>query len=152
MLRLLDNRFLGRAADATAEYKVAILDGDGSTVYSTSVIPEKYSVNGMSGIWTYVLEGKAEERKQALRRLKDDSLSVRCDVTVKSLEKEGRVKYVLPSTISRLDLLKLIMYLCVALHCGFLARSLLDQIRCFIFWLDTPLICQDCDHYTFIIQ
>ena len=82
MLRLLDNRFLGRAADATAEYKVAILDGDGSTVYSTSVIPEKYSVNGMSGIWTYVLEGKAEERKQALRRLKDDSLSVRCDVTV----------------------------------------------------------------------
>ena len=90
MQLLLDNRFLGRAADATAEYRVAILDGEGSTVYSTSVDPEKYSVNGRSGIWVDVLEGKAEERKQALRRLKDDSLCVRCDVTVQSLEKEAR--------------------------------------------------------------
>ena len=46
MLRLLDNRFLGRAADATAAYRVAILDGEGSTVCSTSVDPQNYSVNG----------------------------------------------------------------------------------------------------------
>ncbi|RLM58090.1 BTB/POZ and MATH domain-containing protein 2-like [Panicum miliaceum] len=75
MLRLLDNRFLGRAADATAAYRVAFLDGEGSTVYSTSVVP-----------------AKAEERKQALRRLKDDSLSIRCDVTVQGLENEARVR------------------------------------------------------------
>jgi len=91
MLRLLDNRFLGRAADATAEYRVAILDGEGSTVCSTSVDPQNYSVNGTSGIWTDVLEAKAEERKKALRLLKEDSLCVRCDVTVHSLEKEARV-------------------------------------------------------------
>jgi len=46
MLRLLDNRFLGRAADATAAYRVAILDGEGGTVCSTSVDPQNYSVNG----------------------------------------------------------------------------------------------------------
>jgi hypothetical protein len=39
MLRLLDDRFLGRAADATAAYPVAFLDGEGSTVHSTYVVP-----------------------------------------------------------------------------------------------------------------
>ncbi|RLM69687.1 BTB/POZ and MATH domain-containing protein 2-like [Panicum miliaceum] len=92
MLRLLDNRFLGSAADATAAYRVAILDGEGSALYSTSVVPENYSVHGRSGIWIDVQEASAEERKQEMRQLKDDSLSVRCDVTVQSLEKEARVR------------------------------------------------------------
>lgn len=92
-LRLLDNRFLGTAADATAAYKVAILDGQGNVACADDdVTPSDYSVRrrrGTSAIWSDVAKDKAD----MLRRcLEDDGLSVRCDVTVFSVEKESRVK------------------------------------------------------------
>ncbi|CAO2161873.1 unnamed protein product [Urochloa humidicola] len=99
LLRLQTNRFVGRAADATAGYRVAILDGGGNAVYSScAAAPEEYSVRGRSGIWVDVKEAKGE----ALRSLvsEDGSLSVRCDVTVQRLE-ESRVKCLLRGWLLR---------------------------------------------------
>ncbi|RLN25386.1 BTB/POZ and MATH domain-containing protein 2-like [Panicum miliaceum] len=69
---------------------VAILDGDGNAVCSSAASRSEYSARS-GGIWIDVEEAKAD----ALRSLKDDSLSVRCDVTVQSMEKESRVKCLL---------------------------------------------------------
>ncbi|CAL4977257.1 unnamed protein product [Urochloa decumbens] len=93
LLRLQDNRLLGRAADATAGYRVDILDGGGNAVYGSSAQPVEYRVRGRSGIWVDIKEAKPD----ALRSLtgEDGSLSVRCDVTVQTLEKESRVKCLL---------------------------------------------------------
>ncbi|CAO2202972.1 unnamed protein product [Urochloa humidicola] len=101
LLRLVDNRFVGRAADATARYRVAILDGGGNAVrgFSAAARPEEYSVRGTSGVWIDVEEAKPD----ALRGLtgEDGSLSVRCDVTVQRLEKESRVKCLLRGWLMR---------------------------------------------------
>ncbi|CAO2198576.1 unnamed protein product [Urochloa humidicola] len=101
----LDNRFLGRAAEATAGFRVVILDGDGNAAFTCdagAALPAKYSVRGRRATWIDVKDAKAD----ALRRLssKDggDNLSVRCDVTVQKLE-ESRVKYLLRGWFAAVD-------------------------------------------------
>ncbi|KAJ1276369.1 hypothetical protein BS78_05G209700 [Paspalum vaginatum] len=103
LLRLMEKRFrlLDMMADATAAYDVSVLDVDGNQLYYHHDTAQSiYSTQGKSGIWTDVCESKAAEvpeteRKEALCRLKDDSLVVRCDVTVKRLKEESRVRWFL---------------------------------------------------------
>ncbi|CAO2149847.1 unnamed protein product [Urochloa humidicola] len=102
VLNLMKNRFLGQAADATATYDVSILDSVGNIVqrHTDPGKPRLYTVQGskggVSGIWADIEDAAtAEEQKKALRQLKDDSLVVRCDVTVKSLDEESRAKWLL---------------------------------------------------------
>jgi hypothetical protein len=105
-LRLMDNRFLGRAANAMAGYTVNVLDRDGNLLCGRCVQPQQYSLDEYSirdrswcstGIWIDIPETKAvaEETKEALRCLKDDSLVVRCDLTVQRSEKESRFRWLL---------------------------------------------------------
>lgn len=88
---------LGRwNSTATAAYRVSILDGDGKPAHSRAVGPRSYRGDG------FLEEGKgfevlatAEEQTSALRRIEDDSLVVRCDVTVLNVNQESRVKFFL---------------------------------------------------------
>lgn len=101
LLSLMENRFFGRAADATAGYSVSVLDRDGNLLGSRCAIPQHYSLHdsswGPSGIWMDVpeTEAAAEETKAALRSLKNDSLVVRCELTVQRSEKESRPRWLL---------------------------------------------------------
>jgi len=69
----------------TATYRVAILDGGGEAVCSSATSRGEYSVSS-GGIWIDVKETKAD----ALRRLEKGGggFSVRCGVTVQSMERE----------------------------------------------------------------
>ncbi|CAL4991147.1 unnamed protein product [Urochloa decumbens] len=93
LLRLMENRFLGRAADAVAKYDLSVLDSSGKPLYRVSTGPCHYSLRhgtgGLSGIWMEIKE--AEE----LRQLKDNSLIVRCDLSVESVQEESRAKWFL---------------------------------------------------------
>ncbi|CAN6381864.1 unnamed protein product [Urochloa humidicola] len=105
VLNLMENRFLGRAADATATYNVSILDVDGNVVKRRAEPGKPWlhtlrgSKGGYTGIWADIVEDATtqtpEEQKKALRQLKEDSLVVRCDVTVQSLKEESRAKWFL---------------------------------------------------------
>ncbi|CAO2198577.1 unnamed protein product [Urochloa humidicola] len=103
VLRLQNNRFLGRAADATAVYRVAILDGEGNAACSSVSNRNEYSVAPGSGRSDAYFIDVKEAKADALRQLtgEDGSLSVRCDVTVQRLEKESRVKCLLRGWLLR---------------------------------------------------
>ncbi|KAL6654258.1 hypothetical protein ACP70R_007723 [Stipagrostis hirtigluma subsp. patula] len=95
LLRLQDNRFLGTADDATATYRVSVLDREGNPAFSHTTALRRYSIGGTSGIWLNV-PVTGEEKKAALMRLReDDKLVVRLDVTVHRCEKESRIKWYL---------------------------------------------------------
>lgn len=93
-LRLMDNRFLGSAADATAKYDVSVLDSDGDVVYRHCHpgAANHYSLQQRgSGCSSGYRVDLREDEAAALLQLKDDRLVVQCDVTVQKLEKESRV-------------------------------------------------------------
>ncbi|KAL6592126.1 hypothetical protein ACP70R_049578 [Stipagrostis hirtigluma subsp. patula] len=101
VLKLMDRGFHGHI---TAAHRVSILGRDGRPAYSYYVPPQRYSGEiGYSHEFgsTYRMSSSvdvlvtAEDRKAALRLMGDDSLVVRCDVTVLKLEKESRLKWFL---------------------------------------------------------
>ncbi|CAO2146515.1 unnamed protein product [Urochloa humidicola] len=94
MLSLVENRFLGRAADATAKYDLSVLDSSGKSFISISTPPCHYSLRrgtgGSSGIY---MEIKDAATVKELQQLKDDSLVVRCDLSVQSVQEECRARW-----------------------------------------------------------
>ncbi|CAN6363519.1 unnamed protein product [Urochloa humidicola] len=96
MLCLVENRFLGRAADATAKYDLSVLDSSGKALCRASTRPCHYSLRhgtgGFSGIYMEIMDAATAEE---LRHLKDDSIVVRCDLSVQSVQEESRAKWFL---------------------------------------------------------
>lgn len=87
----IGNKLLGNAAGATASYNVSILDREGKEVYSFFGCPNHYEEPGR-GIWNNVITETAEERRQKLRLDEEDSIFVRCEVTVQKVDKESHIK------------------------------------------------------------
>jgi hypothetical protein len=72
---------------------VSILDGDGKPAHSRAVGPRSYKGNGfLEEREGFEVLATAEQQTSALRRLEDDSLVVRCDVTVLNVNQESRDK------------------------------------------------------------
>ncbi|XP_044336598.1 BTB/POZ and MATH domain-containing protein 1-like [Triticum aestivum] len=70
--------FLTSLGNATAEFKLSVLDHDGEPSVNGAVQQERYSANGYWG-WTKFLD---KENPNHTKHLEDDCLTVLCDVTV----------------------------------------------------------------------
>ncbi|CAN6204068.1 unnamed protein product [Urochloa humidicola] len=77
-----------------AAYRLSILDGGGNPAYSYAVGPQRFDKDSKYMHRVNVL-ATPEERQAALRLVEDDSLTVRCDVSVTRFDKESRIKYYL---------------------------------------------------------
>ncbi|KAL6654260.1 hypothetical protein ACP70R_007725 [Stipagrostis hirtigluma subsp. patula] len=83
----------GAGGDPTAMYRVSILDHDGKPAYSYAVAPQQFSKKKATSHVDVLVT--AEEREAARRLIGDDSLAVRCDVTVMRFDEESRLKWYL---------------------------------------------------------
>ncbi|KAK3160984.1 hypothetical protein QOZ80_1BG0069960 [Eleusine coracana subsp. coracana] len=92
----LGNLFLGTSA--TAACNVSILDRQGNLLCSKSGIPVHYNLPGIH--WHDIMTAKeaadfreeAADFREMLRVKKEDSLYVKCEVTVQKMEKESWIK------------------------------------------------------------
>ncbi|RLN34357.1 BTB/POZ and MATH domain-containing protein 2-like [Panicum miliaceum] len=91
-LRLKDR---GSMHDAvTAAYRLSILDRDGNPAYSYAVGPHRFDADSRYSHHVNVL-ATPEERRAARQLVEDDSLTVRCDISVTRFDKESRIKWYL---------------------------------------------------------
>ncbi|CAN6173847.1 unnamed protein product [Urochloa humidicola] len=77
-----------------AAYRLSILDGGGNPAYGYAVGPQRFDKDSKYMHRVNVL-ATPEERQAALRLVEDDSLTVRCDVSVTRFDRESRLKYYL---------------------------------------------------------
>ncbi|CAL5090805.1 unnamed protein product [Urochloa decumbens] len=77
-----------------AAYRLSILDREGNPAYSYAVGPQRFD-KGSKYMHRVNVLATPEERQAALRLVEDDSLTIRCDVSVRRFDKESRIKYYL---------------------------------------------------------
>ncbi|KAL6592128.1 hypothetical protein ACP70R_049580 [Stipagrostis hirtigluma subsp. patula] len=79
----------------TAAYRVSILGRDGKPAYSCSMAPHSYNVHDWPSDRPVGHLVTAEEKRPAapLPLMEDDTLVVRCDVTVLRLQRESRIRW-----------------------------------------------------------
>ncbi|CAN6181819.1 unnamed protein product [Urochloa humidicola] len=90
-LMLVDNLFGTRA---TAEYRLSILGRSGEPACTRAFGPRRYVGDRREEVEVIAT---AEEQSKAMRLAEDDSLVVRCDLTVLNAVRESRVKWYLRS-------------------------------------------------------
>lgn len=88
-LKRHDNPFLSSDEPLTADCQLSILDHDGNPVYSCSLGPHRYANKKSRGVDIILTE---QDRKEALKLMEDDSIVVKCDVTVQRFAEKSRVK------------------------------------------------------------
>ncbi|RLN32981.1 BTB/POZ and MATH domain-containing protein 2-like [Panicum miliaceum] len=98
-LMLEDWGFFSGIREARAEYRVSILGRDGEPVRSGAVGPHRY-FPGLKPSYRVDVLPTPNEQSSALPLMEDDSLVVRCDVTVLNVYRESRIKWYLRNLLN----------------------------------------------------